>query len=665
MIAGHAKQNTDTFLVCGLGSLGQSCASILKGFGVKVHAVDLMEVCHWRAPALMEELDGFWAGDCRQSQVLEQAHIHDCRAVLLVTSSDRVNLMAALAVRALNPKVRIIVRSQQENLNTLLCQHLGNFIAFEPTQLTAAPIALAGLREGTLGFFRLEQHLLRVVQQSIPPNHPWCQQRHLYELNTSSRRILYYRLPSESRPDRFYQWDSQILITADAQVTYLEVTDTLAGSTGKISRSRDHKQLHFSLPMALQILRRQGQQTWRSLSQAGRVALVGMLTLLGLVGMSTVLYRVQYPNSRLWDAFNVALVLVLGGYNDLFGGLELPFPIPGWLQLFSLGLTLAGTLFVGILYAMLTERVFAAKIPSLKARPAVPQENHVVVVGLGRVGQQVAALLQELRYPCVGIHAEPLDTMTLPHLPLVVGNLREALAKANVPTARSAIVLTDDEIMNLEVGLQIRSMNPNCSLVLRTADSQLGKHIARLLPKTNAFSVNELAAEVFVAAAFGENILSLLHLNRQTILVTEYQIEKGDTLHGRLIAEIAYGFGVIPILHQQTSRELEKLIPSDDIRLNSGDRLIVLATLTSLQKIESGSPEPPSWHVRVEKALSHSFLFEGASIMAKISGCDLGMARSVMDHLPDTLAWPLYRQQAQRLVYELSKVQISAHAVAV
>ncbi|WP_425218105.1 hypothetical protein [Tumidithrix helvetica] len=57
------------------------------------------------------------------------------------------------------------------------------------------------------------------------------------------------------------------------------------------------------------------------------------------------------------------------------------------------------------------------------------------------------------------------------------------------------------------------------------------------------------------------------------------------------MAQIAYGFGVVPIFYQKfspstTTENTEFLMPSDDIRLNEGDRPIVLASISGLQRIE-------------------------------------------------------------------------------
>jgi hypothetical protein len=145
--------------------------------------------------------------------------------------------------------------------------------------------------------------------------------------------------------------------------------------------------------------------------------------------------------------------------------------------------------------------------------------------------------------------------------------------------------------------------------------------------------------------------------------VTEYQIEADDTLNGKLLAEIAYGYGIVPILHSKASRLTSKFMPSDDIKLAVGDRLVVLATIEGLRRVEQGAIASPQSFVRIESALSAEAAFEGASVIARISGCHINTARTLMNQLPGTLQHPLYKHQAHRLVSELSKSRVQAHVV--
>ncbi|MHC5918046.1 MAG: TrkA C-terminal domain-containing protein, partial [Nostoc sp.] len=136
----------------------------------------------------------------------------------------------------------------------------------------------------------------------------------------------------------------------------------------------------------------------------------------------------------------------------------------------------------------------------------------------------------------------------------------------------------------------------------------------------------------------------VLPLNKQTILVTEYQIEANDTLNGRLLTDIAYGYGLVPILHAKADHQGAKFMPSDDIRLGVGDRLVVLGTIEGLQRVERGSIPVGQWLVRVEQAVSAQAAFEGASVISRVCGCDMQLARTLMKQLAETLQYPLYKQ---------------------
>ncbi len=655
-------KGTAAFLVCGLGSLGQHCVALLGEFGVGVNAIELRERQIWDIPDLPDRVNTLLLGDCRQPRILEQGGVRSCRTVLIVTSNERINIETAFAVRSLNPTARLVVRSAQENLNELLMRQLGNFVAFEATQLPVTAFALSALGGETRGFFNLESHLLRVVRLSIGADHRWCDRR-LYELNSSTRRILSHTPLGKPTLKGFYQWEPDALIQAGDTVVYLETaTGELAATPATPVQQSLWQQW---LPHPAEPLRKRLGRLWQNLyqNQTQRVGLISGLIMLVLFLVGTLLYKLAYPSLGWNDALNLALVLAIGGFDNVFGQLQLSFTIPWWLYLYSVGLTVAGTVFIGILYAMLTERVLASQFQFMRRRPPVPRQDHAVVVGMGRVGQKIAHLLQDLRQPVVAIHSSAIEVSLLPQLPLVTGSPTTALRKVNLTTARSVLAVTDDEVANLEIALTAYSANPQLNLVIRAFDPLFAENISRLLPYARVLGAYALAAEAFVAAAFGENVLELFRLHNQTILVTEYQVETGDTLHDRLLAEVAYGYGVVPVLHQKGGQETPKLMPSDDICLQGGDRLVVLATINGLRRVEQSIPFPRRWLVQVERTLSPEAGFEGGMAIARITGCDIRLARHLISQLPGTLDFPLYRHQAQRLVRELTKVQVLSRLV--
>jgi hypothetical protein len=148
------------------------------------------------------------------------------------------------------------------------------------------------------------------------------------------------------------------------------------------------------------------------------------------------------------------------------------------------------------------------------------------------------------------------------------------------------------------------------------------------------------------------------------VLVVEYNVETGDSLQGLLLAEVAYGYEVVPILYQdrENARSII-LLPSEDLKLESGDRLVVLATIESLHQIDRGERLPQLWQVHINATATKSTLFESVRTITRIAGCSLSTATETMNHLPAIVPIPLYRNQALRLVGELSKIQTQAYTI--
>lgn len=675
----------DQILVCGLGSLGQHCVANLKTFGVIVNAIELSLPTRWEIPNLPNLIDNLVIGDCRQSDILEQAGVRRCRAVLIVTTNERVNLEAALSARVLHPAIRLVVRSEKQNLNDLLEQQLENFIAFEPTQLAAPAFALEALGETMIGFFKVEGYQFRVVKQAIDSQHRWCNTRKVHEILNRDRQVLrhlkaelVHLSPEEQRhrvdhpyspSAQFYTWLPDAIIQAgDVVVTIeAEAPDSLLSPNQMPTRSPHRLRGFWSgLTTALvslsQLRPRQALTTFWQASyehQIRRVALLCGATVVLLCFIGTLLVRLTGLAPTLADAFYATVVLLLGGYGDLFSEFALTMPIPWWLRLFSLSLTLVGTAFIGVLYALLTEKLLTLKFEFLTKRPPIPEKGHVVVISLGRVGRRVVQMLQDLSQPVVGITSQTLEPEVLPQMPLLMGRISDALGNANLAAAKSVVAVSDDEIQNLELGLLAYRFNPQSRLIIRTYDQLFTDRVAHLFPYAQVLCASAFSAEAFAGAAFGENVIGLFRLYHQTVLVTQYQVEAEDTLNGLLLADIAYGYGVVPIWHQGRTGK-PKVMPSDDTLLNVGDRLVVLSTIRGLRRIEQDDRAPQQRQIRILKAQTADAVFEGGTEIARVTGCDLGEARDLMHHLPGIFPHKLYLHQALRLVRRLQRLRVSA-----
>jgi Trk K+ transport system NAD-binding subunit len=326
----------------------------LKQYGGTVRAIEVVQPKDWELANLPDLLEELLIGDCRQPSVLAQAKIQQCRSILLVTNDERVNTEAALAARLLNPQIRLVVRSDKQNLNQLLSQNLGNFVAFEPNQLTAAAFALAAFGSEILGYFNLEGRWLWVVRHQVKPGDLWCDRFWVKELNSSTRRVLTHNQAGSQMPKQFCQWEAEAILQAGDTLVYVEVRDKLAHFAAKpVNKSKYNlRQLWRETihNLAGKNFKQKIARLWQFSRQYQTLRVAGLcgITVLILLFCGMVLFRWNYPNLSLREVLNTTTVLLLGGFDNLFGGsLELSFPIPWWLHLFSLGLTVAGTVVVG------------------------------------------------------------------------------------------------------------------------------------------------------------------------------------------------------------------------------------------------------------------------------------------------------------------------------
>ncbi|WP_055075998.1 TrkA family potassium uptake protein [Pseudanabaena sp. 'Roaring Creek'] len=664
---------TDRFLVCGLGSLGQYCVVNLKKFAsqeadVCITAIDKVNPDSWEIDDMQKQIiEKLIIGDCCKEDILIKAGVMDCRAILLVTNNEGVNIEAAIAARRLNPKIRLVVRSSRQNLNKLLKNRLGNFIALEPTELPATAFALAGLGGKTLSFFNIGNTRLRVVEQQVLTKDIRFDNLPVSLLHKKNLRLL--RVPNADSEKLFFQWQPDMRVQASDRIAYIEEVEFHANTFNKTlnnTQARSKQVLQFVRDLVRGDFRQKVDrfQHWLEEQRSRQIIFDGLVTGVALWSLSAVILKFNVPSMTWEKAIANGVILLLAGFGDVFGGLDAE-AVPFWVQSICFLVTVASLLFLSNVLGQIADNFLSSRFDFLKPRLPIPEKDHIVLVGLGRVGRRVASILEELGQPIVAITDQIDIAQLLPEIPVLTGNIVGELEKSNLSAAKSLVVMTDDQMLNLEVALMAReaalAMHREIGLVVRTYDSRFSESLSDLLPHAKALCVYELSSEAFAGAAFGENMLQLFRLNNRTILVAEYQIEEADTLNGKILAQIAYGFDVVPIFYQKFSsskstEHTDYLMPSDDIRLGIGDRLIVLASISGLRLIERGEASPPRlWRLHAKKPLSPNVILDAGNTLRNISGCSLNQARDFINSLPGFVELPLYDIQAYRLGHELNK----------
>ena len=675
--------DTDRFIVCGLGNLGQRCVINLKSFAsqncpITVTAIDKVlpnsfATSNFSNLLAQEPI----TGDSRQEEILEKAGIRRCRSILFLSGYENVNIESAFAARRLNPWVRLVVRSSRSSLNRLLEQQLDNCVALDAAELPATAFVVAGLGDGTIGAFSIGDHQFRVAERRVKSRDGRFEGLPAYSVGRTPYRLLTLNHPAASEAthppglkelDIFHCWRPDAMVRAGDWVTYVEVIEpnNTAALKASTKPSNAFKQLGRTLRNIVQF------PWWRKISnswqwvqekQIRQMVFTGLVTAFCLELGGAVLLKYGMDLSWHEAAFS-SVILLLGGFGDLFGDIQ---DVPWWVEFFSLIITIVSILVVLGTLGLVADHLLSSRFEFLQKRHPIPHKDHVVIVGLGRVGGRVVSLLQELKQPLVAVSAHKSKREQFPKIPILTGNILQNLRKVNLAQAKSIIALTDDQILNLEVALiaseKAVDVGRNIGSVIRANDQRFSENLVNLLPHATAFCPDELSAQAYAGAAFGERILGLFALHDQIILVVEFHIEKGDTLVGKLLSELSYGYGVVPILYRTESRRLDGrptkvLIPSDIERLKAGDHLVVLSSIDGLRKIERGDIAPPwRWRLEVKPPTSQILTDTAARTLTDnaahtlhiISGCDLSKARAFMDSLPGHMELQMYKHQAYSL----------------
>ncbi len=130
-------------IVCGLGRVGFRVVRWLLDLGEEVVVIDLPEdpdqlhdqVRAWGVPVV--------GADARRVDVLTDAGVARCSALIPITDDDLVNLSVATAARSVNPGVRVVLRTFDDRLAANLQQGFDIYRAYSTSALAAPAFAAA------------------------------------------------------------------------------------------------------------------------------------------------------------------------------------------------------------------------------------------------------------------------------------------------------------------------------------------------------------------------------------------------------------------------------------------------------------------------------------------------------------------------------------------
>jgi Trk K+ transport system NAD-binding subunit len=491
-------------VLCGLNELGYRTLEELVRLGVEVVVV-VRSAGEELAKGARELGATLVAGSYRDQAVLRAAGVPAARALVVTEDDDVGNLHAALAAQELNPALPMRLRMFNRELGRRVQDLFEDCQVFDSAALAVPAFVSAAL--------------LQDWQQRV----------------AVADRTLVVRRAAATEPE-----------------VLLPLARVEPDGTAKLFPEAGDDLLCLSWAPPHRRVRRPERPpaehpgrvaaAWTMLLGADlrlrvMTAIVLALTVTGIA----IFWAYSEQHLDLIDAvyFTVTIMTTTG-----FGDIHLRNSPPA-LQLYGVALMLSGTAALAILFALITDALISARLVRvLGANIPRGLHDHVIVCGLGNIGYRMVEQLHELGVPLVAAELHEsnryLPAVRRLGVPVLVADIRlpETLQALHVDRARSVVVVTSSDIVNLETALNVQTLAPQVRVVQRLFDPDLAARVERAFGIHISRSPSALAAPAFAAAAAGEHVLATIAVGAAVLAVVRLRVAPGCRVHGHTVAEL-------------------------------------------------------------------------------------------------------------------------------
>jgi Trk K+ transport system NAD-binding subunit len=160
--------HADHIVLVGLGNVGTRVLRQLTDLGVDVVAID--RIADARGAKAAEQLGvPLIVGDAAREETLRAASIDTCKALVVVSTDDAVNLQAALHARAVRGDMRVVLRLFDDDFARRVQDAFNIDISRSVSRLCAPAFAAAMLEREVLATIPVDRHALLVAAVKVLP----------------------------------------------------------------------------------------------------------------------------------------------------------------------------------------------------------------------------------------------------------------------------------------------------------------------------------------------------------------------------------------------------------------------------------------------------------------------------------------------------------------
>ena len=486
-------------------------------------------------------------------KALLAAGIGEASALALTNQDDVGNIHLGLQAREVAPDVKLVIRMYNTRLGKAIESLFSDCTVLSDSEIASPALVAVALDEVAANPVRIGQRTLVVARRdSVGERDIVCG---LADTSTPGNPLL---LPSDPA-------------TADLVLAEVHEVDTLI-NTVRVGQQAPRRRWRFAA----------GRAFIRALiSRKLGVALLVVFTLLLASGTALALLDERIGG---WESFYLTMVNAFGGpqERDDFTRVE---------QALQLVMGLAGLTLVPLATALIVEGVVNAKLAVAQGRLFQPQSDHIVLVGLGGVGPRILRLLHDRGIKVVAIdNDESARGVPLARelaVPLLIGDAsRETtLRQAGLERCRALMTVARNDVINLEVALQGRHLNPQVRVLVRLFDDDLARRVRRTFDLRHTRSVSYVAATAFAEAMLDREVVGIISVERRVLLLAELVIAAGSQLDGVTVAQIdeVAEARVIALTERGEPRPLWS--PAASRSVKSLDKLTVVCTRDGLSRL--------------------------------------------------------------------------------
>jgi voltage-gated potassium channel len=218
--------------------------------------------------------------------------------------------------------------------------------------------------------------------------------------------------------------------------------------------------------------------------------------------------------------------------------------------------------------------------------------DHIVLIGLGHVGFRVLGELLGRGRQVIVVeaqdHGQFIEEARARGVPLVIGDARREslLRDLGIEHARCVIACTDNDLVNLEVAIDVRAINPNIRLVMRFFDQGMAQKLGKAFAVDSTFSTSALAAPLFAAAALDDHVLGAYRLGDAVMASVQIDVPAGSRLLGKSVLDAEQTLAAAVVGLRRAGKPASHKFSRSEL-LGPGDALICHVAVEEIPAIKA------------------------------------------------------------------------------